>query len=272
MLLNCRGKILKLTRPVVMGILNVTEDSFYDGRRYNTLKAAIEHTEHMLDSGAAIIDVGAVSTRPGAKAISADEEWKKLTAFIFILRRTFPSAIFSIDTYHAEVARKTLEEGVDMINDISAGDFDEAMYGIIARYHVPYIIMHMQGTPLTMQQNPQYNDVVKDILYFFSQKTEKLKLLGINDVIIDPGIGFGKTVEHNYDIIKSLEFFTQTGYPVLLGVSRKSLLQKVLNIKPQEALNATTVLHTVALQKGVKILRAHDVKEAMEVIKLSEYL
>ncbi|OPZ99527.1 MAG: Dihydropteroate synthase [Bacteroidetes bacterium ADurb.Bin408] len=272
MLLNCRGKLLSLTHPVVMGILNITEDSFYDGRRYNTLEAAIKHTSDMLEQGAKIIDIGAVSTRPGAKAISAEDEWQKLSAFITPLRKTFPLALFSVDTYRAEVARRALEEGADMINDISAGDFDSSMFDVIAKYRVPYIIMHIQGTPQTMQQNPQYKDVVKDILFFFSEKIEKLNNLGINDVIIDPGIGFGKTIKHNYEIIRNLEFFTHTAHPVLLGVSRKSLIYKLLNISPQEALNGTTALHTVALQKGVKILRVHDVKEAMEVIKMSEYL
>jgi len=267
-MLNCRGKIIELNTPKVMGILNLTEDSFYDGGRYKDIDSALKQAEKMLTDGADFIDIGAVSTRPGAKSISCEEEWIKLSETLKEIRRLFSKAIISVDTYRADVAKNAIEEGADMINDISSGTFDSSMFSVIAHYKVPYIMMHILGTPENMQINPTYKDVVKEILYFFSERIEKLKLLGVNDILIDPGIGFGKTVAHNYEIIKNLDYFTMMGYHVLIGLSRKSLINKVLNINPEDALNGTTVLNTIALQKGVKILRVHDVKEAVEAVKL----
>jgi len=271
-MLNCRGKIIDLDTPKVMGILNLTEDSFYDGGKYPDKISVLKQAEKMLSEGADFIDIGAQSTRPGARYISGNEEWTRLSVTLSEIRSTFPKAILSVDTFRADVARKAIEEGVDIINDISSGDFDEAMFSVIAHYKVPYIMMHIKGTPENMQINPIYEDVVKEILYFFSVRIEKLKLMGVSDIIIDPGIGFGKTVAHNYEIIKNLDFFTLTGYPILIGLSRKSLINKVLNISPKEALNGTAVLNTIALQKGVKILRVHDVKEAVEAVKLMRYI
>ena len=267
-MLNCRGKIIDLDTPKVMGILNLTEDSFYDGGKYKNIDAALKQVEKMLTEGADFIDIGAISTRPGAKSISGEQEWQRLSETLAEVRKTFPESLLSVDTYRADVAKNAIEEGVDLINDISSGDFDAAMFSVIAHYKVPYIIMHIKGTPENMQVNPTYENVVKEILYFFSERIEKLKLSGVSDIIIDPGIGFGKTVEHNYEILKNLDFFSLIGYPVLIGLSRKSLINKALNISPKDALNGTTVLNTIALQKGAKILRVHDVKEAVEAVKL----
>jgi len=271
-MINCRGKIISLDTPKIMGILNLTQNSFYDGGKYPTVKSAIEQAEKMLTEGADIIDIGGVSTRPGSKSVTSDEEWQNIEKVLKEIRRIFPQTLISVDTYRADIAKKTIEEGADMINDISSGDFDSEMFSIVAHYNVPYIMMHIKGTPENMQLNPIYDDVIKEILYFFSVRIEKLHLMGVKDIIIDPGIGFGKTVEHNYEIIKNLAYFVQLPYPVLLGVSRKSLIQKVLNCKAEQALNGTTILNTLALQKGVKILRVHDVKEAVEVVKIINYI
>jgi len=271
-MLNCRGKIIDLDKPKVMGILNLTADSFYDGGKNKDIDIAIKNVEKMLIEGADFIDIGAVSTRPGASPVSVKEEWNILKMPLKLIRHHFPQAVLSVDTYRAEVAQKAIEEGADIINDISSGDLDSNMFSVIAHYNVPYIMMHIKGSPSNMQLNPTYDDMIKEILFFFSERIEKLKLLGVNDIIIDPGIGFGKAVEHNYEIIKNLEYFTILDYPVLIGLSRKSLINKVLNTSPREALNGTTVLNTMAIQKGVKILRVHDVKEAVEVVKLMGYL
>ena len=271
-MLNCRGKLIEMNTPKIMGILNLTDDSFYDGGKNKDIDNTIKNVEKMLDEGADFIDLGAVSTRPGAIPVSIKEEWNILRMPLKLIRQRFPQAVLSVDTYRAEVAQKAIEEGADIINDISSGDLDSNMFSVIAHYNVPYIMMHIKGSPSNMQVNPTYNDVVKEILYFFSERIEKLKLLGVNDIIIDPGIGFGKTIEHNYEIINNLEYITNLNYPVLIGLSRKSLINKVLNTTPREALNGTTVLNTIAIQKGVKILRVHDVKEAVEVVKLMGYL
>jgi len=267
-MLNCRGKIIELTPPKVMGILNLTDDSFYDGGRCKNIETALNHTGKMLEEGADFIDIGAVSTRPGAKSINSIEEWNILGRYLIDIRKAFPEAHISIDTYRAEVARNAIEEGADIINDISAGSFDSNMFNVIAHYHVPYIMMHIQGTPENMQIKPIYENVVKEILQYFSQRIQKLKTMGVCDIIIDPGIGFGKTIKHNFEILNNLEIFTALGYPVLIGLSRKSLIYKTLQTTPDNALNGTTVLNTMALNKGVKILRVHDVKEAVEAVKL----
>ncbi len=267
-MLNCRGKIIELNTPKIMGILNLTHDSFYDGGRYNKVEAALKQTEKMLNEGADFIDIGASSTRPGAKNIKHEEEWILLKKHFVKIRKSFPEAIISVDTYHAQVAQNAIEEGADMINDISAGSYDTNMFNVIAHYNVPYIMMHIKGTPENMQLNPSYENIIKEILFYFSQRIQKLKLLGVCDIIIDPGIGFGKTIKQNFEILNKLEYFTALDYPLLIGLSRKSLIYKTLQTSPDNALNGTTVLNTFALNKGANILRVHDVKEAVETVKL----
>jgi dihydropteroate synthase len=267
-LLNCRGRLLDLSTPVVMGILNITPDSFFDGGKHADEKNMISHCEKMLTEGATIIDVGAQSTRPKAKLISAEEEWKRLGPAIKSLRNKFPEAVFSVDTFYSSVAANAISEGADMINDVSGGTMDDKMFDIIARLNVPYIVMHMQGTPQTMQQNPQYGNVVKEVMDFFAERINKLESLGVNDVLIDIGFGFGKTQEHNYQLLNGLDLFKWFEKPLVVGLSRKSMVGKVLGIKAEEALNGTTVLNTIALQKGASILRVHDIREAKEAIQL----
>jgi len=270
--LNCNGKTLHFTSPVVMGILNITPDSFYDGGKYDAEFAAIRQVERMLSEGAGIIDIGAVSTRPNAVAIDAGEEWARLKAILMVVRKKFPETIISIDTWRSSVARLAFSEGADIINDISGGQFDERMFGTIAELKAAYIMMHIQGTPATMQQNPQYDDVVEDIYSFFTGKLIMLKQLGVDEnIVIDPGFGFGKSVVQNYKLLSRLERFKGQGFPVMVGVSRKSMINRVLGIKPEEALNGTTVLNAIALLNGADILRVHDVKEAIEAIKLVNF-
>lgn len=266
--MNCEGKLLSLEKPIVMGILNITPDSFYDGGKYKSIKDIINHTQKMLAEDAAIIDIGAVSTKPGAKEVSASEEKKRLIPVIKAIVKEFPEAILSTDTYRSEIAKAAIGEGAHILNDISAGQLDEKMFGTIASLQVPYIIMHIQGTPADMQMAPKYKDVVKEVMLYLSVRVNKLKQLGVNDIIIDPGFGFGKTVEHNYELLKNLNLFKIFDLPILAGLSRKSMINKVLGAKPENALNGTTVLNTIALMKGANILRVHDVKEAIETIKL----
>jgi dihydropteroate synthase len=270
--INCKGKILNLQHPIVMGILNITPDSFYDGGKNNSETTVLKKVEQMLVEGASIIDIGATSTKPGAKLVSQEEEILRLLPVLKIVINQFPEIIISIDTFRSYVAEMAIKEGAAIINDVSGGEMDEKMFETIARLNVPYILMHMQGTPQTMQQNPEYKDVVKEIIFILSGKVEKLKQLGVKDIIIDPGFGFGKTVAHNYQLLKNLNCFIFFDLPILVGVSRKSMINKVLNVKPNEALNATSVLNTIALINGVDILRVHDVKEAVEAIKLVEML
>lgn len=269
--INCSGELIDLSEPKVMGILNVTTDSFYDGGKYNSEKEVIVQVNKMISEGCDILDIGAYSSRPGAKDISSDEELGKLLPVLELIRRDFPDVIISVDTFRSVVAKKVVEDyQVDIINDISAGDLDDKMHELIADLNVPYIMMHMKGTPQNMQQDPQYKNVVKEIMEYFSIKLEKLKLLGVKDVILDPGFGFGKTVEHNFQLLKHLDDFKIFELPLLVGVSRKSMINKVLEIKPDEALNGTSVLNTFALLGGANILRVHDVKEAKETIKISQ--
>lgn len=257
----------------VMGILNITPDSFYDGGIYTTNKEIMERVGVMIQEGADIIDIGACSTRPGSNLISFDEELSKLSDVMKLLKPVFPDTIFSIDTFRAGIARRMVEDfGVDMINDISAGDMDKDMFGTIADLKVPYIIMHMQGTPETMQENPEYKDVVSDIITIFEDKIKKLNRLGVKEVIIDPGFGFGKTLDHNYELMRNLESFKALDKLLMIGVSRKSMIGKLLGCEPKNALTGTIVLNTFALLKGVDILRVHDVKEAVEAIKIVEKL
>jgi len=266
--INCGGKLLTIDKPLVMGILNITPDSFYDGGFYVSEIDQIKQTEKMLEEGADIIDIGAVSTRPGAKEVSKEEELKKIVSVIELLLKNFPKIIISVDTYRADIAKNAIESGAKIINDISGGMFDSKIFETVADLNVPYIMMHIKGTPENMQLNPNYSDIVKEIIFFFSQQIDKLKKIGVNDVIIDPGFGFGKTLENNYELLKKLDNFKIFELPLLVGFSRKSMINKVLNTKPYEALTGTTVLNTIALMNGANILRVHDVKPAVETIKI----
>lgn len=266
--LNIKGRLLDLSSPKVMGILNVTPDSFYNKSRTETIEDALRKVEQFLKEGATFIDIGGYSSRPGAKDISADEELERLIPVVESIANNFPEAIMSIDTFRARVAQETILAGAHVVNDIASGDMDDEMLETIAKLQVPYIFMHMQGTPQTMQQSPVYNNVLLDIVDYFSRKVEKLRILKIHDVILDPGFGFGKTIAHNYELLNKMEDFQIFGLPILVGFSRKGMIYKPLEISASEALNGTTVLHTIALQKGAKILRVHDVKEAVECVKL----
>ena len=270
-ILNCRSKLLNISRPVVMGILNVTPDSFFDGGQHAGVEPALRQAEKMLFEGATLLDVGGASSRPGAAEVPENEELERVMPVIQAIKSHFPQAFVSVDTWRAGVARAAVEAGADIVNDISAGTLDTALYDTVAALGVPYILMHMQGTPGTMQHDPHYEDVVTEVLDFFIREIARLRTLGVKDIVLDPGFGFGKTVEHNFALLKNLHVFgAVTGLPVLAGLSRKSMICKVLKVKPEHALNGTTALHMVALQQGARILRAHDVKEAMEVIRLWE--
>lgn len=265
----CRGELIDLARPRVMGIVNTTPDSFYEGSRYQTEKAIVEQVGQFLEEGATFIDVGGHSTRPGAETVPLEEELNRTIPAIQAIVKAFPEVRISIDTYRSEVARQALDAGAVMVNDVSAGNFDEAIFDTVAQYQVPYIMMHMQGTPQTMQQNPDYEDVTQDIIRELSGKVEILKTKQVNDIIIDPGFGFGKNLDHNFQLLKQLEIFQVFELPILVGLSRKSMIKKVLDIPPNEALNGTTVLNTMALLNGAHILRVHDVKPAKEAIDLT---
>jgi dihydropteroate synthase len=270
--LNIKGRLFDLSTPKVMGILNITPDSFYNKSRTATIDEALRKTEQFLTEGASFIDIGGYSSRPGAKDISPDEEVQRLVPVVESISKTFPEAILSIDTFRARVAQETILAGAHIVNDIASGDMDDEMLETVAKLQVPYIFMHMQGTPQTMQQAPIYNNVLLDVVDYFSQKVERLKSLKIHDVILDPGFGFGKTIAHNYELIKKMEDFQIFGLPILVGFSRKGMIYKPLEITAAEALNGTSVLNTIALQKGAKILRVHDVKEAVECVKLVNLL
>jgi dihydropteroate synthase len=269
--LNCGGNLLTLDVPRIMGILNTTPDSFFDGGQYNRVDNALFKAEKMLQEGADIIDVGGYSTRPGAVDVSVEEEIERTAPVIKALCSRFPDVIISIDTFRAAVAKECLGAGAVIVNDISAGDDDPDMIPLIAKQNVPYIIMHKQGSPQTMQQNPVYTDVLNEVMTYLAQKAAYLHSLHIRDVIIDPGFGFGKTVAHNFILLKHLAAFDVLGTPVLAGLSRKSLINKVLGTKAAQALNGTTALNTIALLNGAKILRIHDVAEAAQAIKLVEF-
>ncbi|MEP7264649.1 MAG: dihydropteroate synthase [Bacteroidota bacterium] len=266
LLINCRGKLLDISSPVVMGILNSTPDSFYDGGKFNEESDRKARVEKMLSDGAAIIDIGAVSSRPGAADVSEKAEWERLIPVLLMMQKYFPDAIVSVDTFRATIAKQAMEEGASVINDITAGK-DPEMLKTVAAYHAPYIMMHMQGNPETMQKNPQYEDVTKEVMQFFVDRVMDARSAGINDIIIDPGFGFGKNADHNFSLLKHLGLFKVIG-PVMAGLSRKSVINKTLQIKAAEALNGTTVLNTIALMNGACILRVHDVKEAVECVKL----
>ncbi|NOZ46901.1 MAG: dihydropteroate synthase [Chlorobi bacterium] len=271
--INCNGKLIDLNKPVVMGILNITPDSFYDGGKYKNEKAVLSQIEKMICEGAEIIDIGAYSSRPGAKEISEGEEKKRLKEVLHSIKHEFNDIVISVDTFRAEIAKMAFYEfGVDIINDISAGELDAKMFPVISEINIPYIMMHMAGNPGNMQNNPQYKDVVQELVYFFSVKINQLHNLGVKDIIIDPGFGFGKTIGHNYELLKKLQNFKILNLPILVGISRKSFIYKLLDISAKEALNGSTVWHTVALLNGANILRTHDVKEAMEAIKIVDML
>lgn len=270
--LNIKGKLIDLSTPKVMGILNITPDSFYSNSRTKTIDEALTKAAQFLKDGATFIDVGGYSSRPGAKDIAINEETDRLLPVVESLVKTFPEAIISIDTFRATVARDTIEAGAHIINDISAGDMDGQMFETVAKLQVPYIMMHMQGTPQNMQQNPTYRNVLLEVIDYLAKKVAALKALHIHDVIIDPGFGFGKTIEHNYDLLKQMEAFKIFKLPFLAGFSRKGMIYKTLGTTAAEALNGTSVLNTIALQKGAGILRVHDVKEAVECVRLVEKL
>ena len=271
--INVNGRLMDLSKPQVMGILNVTPDSFYAGSRGVTEQSIVDRLHQCMDEGASIVDIGAYSSRPGADSVSPKEEMDRLRMGLELVRKHRPDAIVSVDTFRADVAKMCVEEyGVALINDISAGQMDEQMFTTIARLGVPYIIMHMKGTPQDMQIAPQYDHFLKEVFYYFSEKVQRLRDLGVKDIIIDPGFGFGKTLEHNYELMNHLEEFALFELPVLVGISRKSMIYKLLDITPEEALNGTTALNTIALQKGAHILRVHDVREAVETVKIVQQM
>ena len=269
--INVNGFLLDLSSPCVMGILNVTPDSFYAGSRMQTEIDITHRIEQIVGEGAGIIDVGAYSSRPNAENVSPAEEMERLRMGLGILRKVHPDAVVSVDTFRADVARMCVEEyGVAIINDIAAGEMDGDMFRTVADLNVPYIMMHMQGTPQNMQQNPHYDNLLKEVFMYFARKVQQLRDLGVKDIILDPGFGFGKTVEHNYELLAHLEEFRIFELPLLAGVSRKSMIYRLLGTTPQEALNGTTVLDTICLLKGADILRVHDVREAVETVKIVE--
>lgn len=267
--INVNGSLLDLSQPRVMGILNVTPDSFYVGSRTQTEAEIARRVKQIVSEGAAIIDIGAYSSRPNADNVSAREEMERLRMGLKILFEIQPDAVVSVDTFRADVARMCVEEyGVAIINDIAAGEMDADMFHTVAALNVPYIMMHMQGTPQSMQQHPHYDNLLKEVFLYFARKVQQLRDLGVKDIILDPGFGFGKTMEHNYELLSRLEEFRIFELPLLVGVSRKSMIYRLLDITPQEALNGTTVLDTICLLKGADILRVHDVKEAVETVRI----
>jgi len=267
-LIRIREELISLDQPKIMGILNITEDSFYDGGKNNSLKKALNHTEKMIEEGATFIDIGVATSKPGSTLVQPEKELELLLPFLSQLIKRFPNTHFSIDTYNSEVAKTSLDMGVSMINDISGGILDPEMFEVVAQHPVPYVMMHMQGTPENMQLNPRYDNVVTDVSLFFSSQLKKATNAGIQDVLIDPGFGFGKKTEHNFQLLKNISHLSMLKCPILMGVSRKSMIYKTLEISPREALNGTTALHAWGLERGVQILRVHDVKEAKECIGL----
>jgi dihydropteroate synthase len=268
-LINLNGILTDISVPRVMGILNVTPDSFYAASRQQADEEISTRVLQILEAGADIIDVGAYSSRPGAGDVPADEEMRRLSHALDILRRTAPDAVVSVDTFRAQVARRCVEDfGVQIINDISGGELDAGMFDTVAQLQVPYILMHMKGTPRTMQQEPHYDDLMTEMLQYFGRKVEQLHEMGVKDIILDPGFGFGKTMAHNYELMRRLQDLQVLGLPLLVGVSRKSMIYRLLGTTPEEALNGTTVLNALALTKGANILRVHDVKAAVETVRI----
>jgi len=272
MTLNCRGTLVDLTTPKVMAIVNATPDSFFEQSRVKSIDQFKKKIDQMITEGADIIDIGAYSSRPNAEHISEEQELNRLLPLIDFIRTYFPDVLVSVDTYRAEVAKEVLERGVHMINDISGGQLDEQLLRVVARYRVPYILMHMRGTPQTMMKNTTYDHLSSDLIHYFTTNISKAKQAGIIDIIIDPGFGFSKTLEQNYQLLNQVEQLNALDTPMLIGVSRKSMIYKALDITPNEALNGTTALHMIALSKGAQLLRVHDVKPAVECIKLYQLL
>lgn len=271
--INCRGRLVSLETPQVMGILNLTPDSFYAASRQQSEEAIAARCRQIVGEGGTMIDVGAYSSRPGAADVSAEEEMERLRRGLAVVRREVPDAIVSVDTFRAEVARMCVEEyGADIINDISGGQFDRDMFRTVARLGVPYILMHIKGKPQTMQQAPQYDDLMREVMLYFAERLLRLRELGVKDVIVDPGFGFGKTLEHNYELMAHLGEFRMLEAPLLVGISRKSMIYRLLGGSPEEALNGTTVLNTIALMKGAHILRVHDVRPAAEAVRMTAAL
>lgn len=271
--INVRGTLLDLSEPQVMGILNVTPDSFYDGSRKQTEEDIRLRANAIIDEGGSMIDVGAYSSRPGADEVTPDEEMRRLDKALSIIRHDHPQAIISVDTFRADVAERCVRDfEADIINDISGGDLDPHMFDTVARLGVPYILMHMKGTPQTMQQAPHYDDLMAEMLQYFGKRTQQLHEMGVKDIILDPGFGFAKTLEHNYQLMSRMDKLQVLGLPLLVGISRKSMIYRLLGTTPQEALNGTSVLNTLALQKGASILRVHDVRECVEVVRIMQAL
>ena len=272
MILNIKGNTLDLSSPKIMGVLNVTPDSFYDGGVYSNEKKILLQVEKMISDGADIIDIGGFSSKPGSKTISVKEEEKRVIPIIKLINNTFNKIIISVDTFRSEIAEKSLNEGASIINDISGGNLDKNIYQIANKYRAPYIMMHMKGVPANMQANPKYENINYEIIKDFSYKIDLAEKKGVCDIIIDPGFGFGKSIEHNYQILNNIKLYTVLKKPILVGISRKSMIYKLLKTDPSKALNGTTSLNTIALINGANILRVHDVKEAKEVIKLYSFL
>ena len=272
MTINLNGNLMDLSTPKIMGILNVTPDSFYDGGMFDSNKKILDHVEKMLTDGVDIIDVGGYSSRPGAKEVKLKDEIKRVVPTIELIKKEFNETTISVDTFRSEVALQAVNSGASIINDISGGDLDPNMFNCVAELNVPYIIMHMQGNPKNMQNNPLYENVIVEIIENLSKKVFEATEAGVIDVIIDPGFGFGKTIEHNYKILRELSFFKELDCPILVGLSRKSMIYSLLEEKPENVLNGTTCLNTVSILNGANILRVHDVKEAKEVVKLTNFL
>ncbi|MDA8938088.1 dihydropteroate synthase [Flavobacteriaceae bacterium] len=272
MILNIKGSLLDLSNPKIMGILNVTPDSFYDGGVYSNENEILKQAEKMILDGVDIIDIGGYSSKPGTKKITIKEEEKRVLPIIKLIYKTFKKTIISVDTFRSEIAEKSINAGASIINDISGGDFDNNIYKIAERYKAPYIMMHMKGDPSNMQINPTYQNINYEIIKNLSKKIDFAQKKGVCDIIIDPGFGFGKTIEHNYQILNNLKLYKVLHKPILIGVSRKSMIYKLLKTDPSKALNGTTALNTIALINGANILRVHDVKQANEVIKLCGFL
>lgn len=266
--LNCKGRLLLLDKPIVMGIINATPDSFYSGSRYTGTDAILSVAEKMLNDGASILDIGGQSSRPGSKPVSADEELSRVIRPIEAITKRFPEAYISVDTYYSIVAKEAVDAGAVIVNDISAGKLDDLMIPVVSSLQVPYVLMHMKGTPQTMQEKPHYENISREILDFLINKVQEIREAGITDIIIDPGFGFGKAIRHNFQLLKNFSLFKMLGLPLLAGLSRKSTICKTLNISPEDSMNGTTVLNTISLLNGASILRVHDVKEAAEAIKL----
>ena len=268
MTINCNGKLIDLSTPKVMGILNCTPDSFYDGGKFKSDSAFLKQVEKMLFDGASFIDVGAYSSKPNAAFVSEEEELNRLLPVIDLILKAFPQTLLSVDTFRSQIAKKAIENGAALINDISAGKLDDVMLETVAQLQVPYIMMHMKGTPQTMQSLAQYENLVKEIMFYFSERIAVARSLGINDLIVDVGFGFAKTVEQNFELMQKLDLFQILEVPLLVGISRKSMIYKTLETTAENSLNGTTFLNTIALQKGASIIRVHDVKEAVECVKL----